>query len=121
MTEKQEDFYINGIYFRDHIDIAKFIEAYKWAKSVNKRTKKLNKIALNYAYFEILAEYKRTGISKINLIKGMLPFGIPFVLKELASRKRRAKADGIKCIKAAESIGLEMSGGTLEFPSFKKK
>ena len=70
---------------------------------------------------EILAEYKRKGISKYNLIKGMLSFGVPFLIKELLARKKRAKADGIKCIKAAESIGLVMSGGTVEFPSFDKK
>ena len=51
----------------------------------------------------------------------MLSFGVPFLLKELSARKKRARADGIKCIKAAESIGLVMSGGTLEFPSFEKK
>ena len=51
----------------------------------------------------------------------MLNFGVLFLIKELFARKKRAKADGVKCIKAAESIGLVMSGGTLEFPSFKKQ
>ena len=51
----------------------------------------------------------------------MLQFGISFLIKEISERKKRARADGIKCIKAAESIGLEVSGGTLEFPSFNKK
>ena len=119
MTEEQEDFYINGIYFRKNADITNFCKFFKWAKSANFETGRIEKYALNYALFEILAEYKRTGISKISLIKGMLSFGIPFLLKELLSRKKRARADGLKCIKAAESIGLEMSGGTLEFPTFK--
>ena len=68
-----------------------------------------------------MAEYKRKGISKHHLIKGMLQFGIPFLIKEIPERKKRARADGIKCIKAAESIGLEVSGGTPQFPSFNKK
>ena len=51
----------------------------------------------------------------------MMSFGIPFIIKELYARKKRARADGIRCIKAAESIGLVMSGGTPEFPYFKKK
>ena len=121
MTEEQENFYINGIYFRKSTNIAEFIEFFKWAKSVNNKTNNLDKEALKYAFFEILAEYKRKGISKYNLIKGMLSFGVPFLIKELLARKKRAKADGIKCIKAAESIGLVMSGGTVEFPSFDKK
>ena len=121
MTEEQEEFYINGIYFRKNINVSKFIEFYRWANSANNKTNNLDKEALNYAFFEILAEYKRKGISKSNLIRGMMSFGIPFIIKELYARKKRARADGIKCIKAAESIGLEMSGGTLEFPYFKKK
>ena len=121
MTEEQEEFYINGIYFRKNINVSKFIEFYRWAKSVNNKTNNFDKYALKYAFFEILAEYKRSGIGKADLIKGMLSFGVPFLLKELSARKKRARADGIKCIKAAESIGLVMSGGTLEFPSFEKK
>ena len=121
MTESQENFYINGIYFRNNTNIAEFIEFYRWAKSANNKTNNLDKEALNYAFFEILAEYKRNGISKTDLIKCMLHFGIPFIIKELSARSKRARIDGIKCIKAAESIGFEMSGGTIEFPSFNKK
>lgn len=120
MTEQQENFYINGVYFRKNINILEFIEFYKWAKSVSNKTSNLDKEALNYAFFEILAEYKRKGISKPDLIKGMLVFGIPFLLKEVCSRKKRARADGIRCIEAAKNVGLELSGGTLEFPVFKK-
>ena len=87
---------------------------------INNKTKSFDKEAFNYAFFEILAEYKRNGISKVDIIKGMLHFGIPFLLKEIPARKRRAKNDGNKCIQAAKIIGLKMSGGTLEFPSFDK-
>lgn len=121
MNEEQENFYINGVYFTKNTDVNKFCKFYKWAKSVNKKVKKLDNEALNYAFFEILAEYKRKGISKPDLIKGMLIFGLPFLSKELPFRKKRARADGLKCIKAAKSIGLEMSGGTLEFPIFSKQ
>ena len=50
----------------------------------------------------------------------MMAFGIPFLLKEVFSRKNRARADGIRCVEAAKKVGLELSGGTLEFPIFKK-
>ena len=120
MTEEQEDFYINGVYFRRNPDVNEFCRFYKWAKSANAKVKKIDKEALNYAFFEILAEYKRKGISKQELIKAMLPFGPLFLAKEIPARKKRARADGLKCIEAAETIGLKMSGGSLEFPAFSK-
>ena len=105
MDEEMQEFYINGIYFRHNLNVKKFCEFYKWAKSVNAKTKKIDKKALNYAFFEILAEYKRTGISKGELIKAMLSFGPLFLMKEIPDRKKRARADGLKCIKAAETVG----------------
>ena len=75
---------------------------------------------MNYAMFEILAEYKRRGIKKTELLKAMLSFGIPFLVREIPQRKKRARADGISCIKSAEKAGFKRSGGTLEFPTFSK-
>ena len=120
MNKEREEFYINGIYFRKNNDINEFRKFYKWAKSVNRKTQLLSKESLNYAFFEILAEYKRKGISKVNLIKGMLSFGILFLAKEIPARKKRARIDGLKCIESAKSIGLQKSGGSLEFPIFSK-
>jgi len=120
MNEVKEEFYINGVYFTKNIDIKKFCEFYKWAKSINAKKKTVNKEGLSYAFFEILAEYKRKGIPKAELLKAMLSFGVLFLIKELPERKKRARADGIRCINAAKSVGLEWSGGTLEFPTFKK-
>ena len=88
---------------------------------VNKKTKSIDKEALNYALFEILAEYKRKGIPKKDLIKGMIVFGIAFLIKELPARKKRACKDGLKCIESAGKIGLVQSGGTPEFPIFSKR
>ena len=121
MSQDQEDFYINGIYFTKNIDTNKFLEFYNWAKSTNNKQKCVDKESLNYAFFEILAEYKRKGISKQDLIKAMLSFGPCFIAKELISRKKRARADGLKCIAAAKSIGLERTGGSLAFPIFSKR
>lgn len=120
MDAEKEAFYINGIYFRNDLNIRAFCAFYKWAKSVNNKTKAFCKESLNYAFFEILAEYKRKGLSKTDLIKGMLRFPLPFLVKEIPARKKRARADGIKCIAVAKNIGLEQSGGTLEFPIFSK-
>lgn len=121
MNADQERFYINGIYFRNNIDVHRFCEFCHWIKAVNKQTKMLDKDSLNYALFEILAEYKRKGIPKSELIKAMVSFGFLFLINEIPARKKRARTDGRKCIDAARSIGLEYSGGTLEFPIFSKR
>ena len=121
MSAEQEEFYIRGLYFRENKDINKFCEFYKWLKTANSKTKAINPEALNYAMFEILAEYKRKGIKKSDLIKAMLIFGVPFLLKEIPARKKRARQDGIRCIESAKKIGLIQSGGTIEFPTFSKR
>ena len=71
--------------------------------------------------FEILAEYKRKGISKAAILRAMLAFGLPFLAKELPARKNRAVIDGRKCIDTAANIGLKQSGGSPEFPIFSQK
>ena len=121
MNNEQEEFYINGIYFREKPDINKFCEFYKWIKSVNRKTKAFNPEALNYAMLEILAEYKRKGVAGADIIKAMLSFGIIFLAREIPSRKKRAHTDGRKCIESARKIGLEQSGGTIELPIFSKR
>ncbi len=121
MNEEAEEFYINGIYFRKTTDVKRFCEFYRWAKAVNRKNKMLDKESLNYALFEILAEHKRKGMSKPDLIKAMLSFGILFLVKELPARKKRAKRDGLSCVEAAKKIGYVQSAGSLEFPIFSKQ
>lgn len=121
MDSQQEEFYIDGIYFRENTDINKFCEFYRWIKAVNRKNKAFKKQDLNYAMFEILAEYKRRGLAKADLVKAMLSLGIMFLAKELPARKKRARKDGYNCIESAKKIGLEQSGGTLEFPIFSKR
>lgn len=118
MSEEEEKFYISGIYFKDNIDIKKFCAFYRRIKSVNKQKRYFPDESIDYAAFEVLAEYNRCGISKADLIKGMLCFRFSFLVKELIQRKQRAYKDGMKCIKAAESIGLKHSNGIVEFPIF---
>ena len=118
MSEGQEDFYVNGVYFTFNNDINKLCEFYKWVKNVNKKNKNVNVACLKYAFLEVLAEYKRKGAEKSQIIKAMLMFGIGFLIKEIPMRKKRARFDGKKCIVAANTIGLKQSSGTLEFPIF---
>ncbi len=120
MTEAQADFCLHGLYFRENTDVDKFCEFYKWLRKINKKKKSFDSLALGYSAFEILAEYKRCGISKTDLIKILANFDLLFLLREIPKRKKRTKTDGLKCIAAAEKIGLRHTSGSVEFPSFTK-
>ena len=118
MDEEMQKFYISGIYFKENTDIHKFLEYAKWLKSVT--GKNFDKNSINYALFEILAEYKRCGISKPDVLKAMLTFDPYFVVKEIIRRKKTAKKDIEKCLKVAKNIGLRQTAGTKEYPIFEK-
>lgn len=118
MDEEMQKFYISGIYFKEHAEIHKFLEYANWLKSV--ANKNFDKDTINYALFEILAEYKRSGVSKSDVLKVMLTFRPFFVLKEIIRRKRTAKKDIEKCTNVAKKLGLKQTSGTSEFPIFEK-
>lgn len=119
MDKKMQEFYISGIYFKEKTDITRFIEYAKWLKKTG--TGKTDKNAINYALFEILAEYKRCGVSKSDVIKAMLGFSPLFLAKELLRRKQNAKKDIDKCVRTAELLGLIQTSGTKEFPIFERE
>ena len=118
MDAQTQDFYIHGIYFREQADISRFLAYAKWLKRVG--SKQFGKHALNYALFEILAEYKRRGLSKAAVLKAMLSLNPFFAAAELLRRKNAAKADIAKCIQVAEAIGLRQIAGTHQYPIFGK-
>lgn len=118
MNDDMKAFYISGIYFTENPNIDKFLGYAKWLK--NSADKKINRSDINYALLEILAEYKRRGVSKADVLKAMLKFNPLFLVKEIIRRKQTAKKDIKKCVKVAESLGLIKTGGTKEFPIFEK-
>lgn len=120
MSEKHAQYYITSIYFKGKTKVGQFCDFCKWIMSVNAKTRAFDATSLSYALLEILAEHKRKGMSKTDFVKAMLSFNLLFLAKELPDRKKRARADGQKCIEAARKIGLEQTGGTLEFPIFSK-
>ena len=121
METDMEDFYISGIYFKEKAEIKNYIKVFEWAKAMNKKQKNFENEAVQYAFFEILAEYKRCGVSKIDILKAAMHFNILFLIKEIFRRKKIAKRDGLRCINAAEKIGLQKVGGTVEFPIFRER
>lgn len=119
MDEEMRKFYISGIYFKENADVDKFLEYVKWIRSVS--AKKGNKNIMNYALLEILAEYKRCGVSKSDVLRAMLKFNPFFLIKEIIRRKQTAKNDIEKCMIVANRIGLKQTAGTKEFPVFEKQ
>lgn len=118
MSDEMGEFFINGIYFRESADINKFIRYAKWLRSVTLRS--IDKKTINYALLEILAEYKRFGISKLDIVKAMLTFNPFFLINEIRRRKTAARNDIEKCFKVAKALGLKQTSGTAEFPVFSK-
>ena len=118
MSEKMQEFYIGGVYFKEKAEISAFINYAKWLR---KQTKKnFSQEAVNYALFEILAEYKRCGVSKKDVLKGMATFPPIFMTKEMIRRKRVAQSDLNKCMKVAEKIGIRQTAGKKSYPIFEK-
>lgn len=118
MNDDMKAFYISGVYFKEEPDINKFLEYVKWLK--NATSKKIKISDINYALLEILAEYKRCGVRKADILKAMLKFNPLFLIKEITRRKQSAKKDIKKCIKVAKSLGLIKTAGTKEFPIFEE-
>ena len=118
MSKEIAEFYISGIYFKDKIDIKEFCRYHSFLKAALKNSKSLKKSAVDYAAFEILAEYKRCGITKLQLLRALSHFNPLFLICEITDRKKRARIDGEKCIAAAEKLGLVHSGGSISFPIF---
>jgi len=118
MDEETSEFYISGIYFKENANAKKYMKYAKWLKGLANQN--LSKNSINYALIEILAEYKRCGVSKSDILKSMLIFNPVFLAKEIIRRKKCAKKDIAKCIKVANDLGLNKTAGTKEFPIFEK-
>lgn len=118
MDEKTESFYINGIYFKKQSNTEQFLAYAKWLRAKTKMH--FNANAINYALFEILAEYKRVGILKADVYKAMLTLPPFFLVKEILRRKNAAGRDIAKFIQAAEKRGLKQTHGTKAFPIFER-
>lgn len=118
MSEAMREFYIRGVYFREEPDVHKFLAYAKWLKKASVGSFKNRDIS--YALLEIMAEYKRRGVSKIDILKAMLTFSPVFLIKENIRRKRMAKKDIENCMKIASDSELVKISGTKKFPIFKK-
>lgn len=116
-----EEFYISGVYFRENPDIRKLCSFFRLIKKTNKKSGAIKNEALRYAFVEILAEYKRHGVSKGDILKGIAEVGVLFFIKEFFRRKKGALSEGALCIEAAEKFGLKKVSGTAEFPIFSKE
>lgn len=118
MDETMQEFYISGVYFTEVADIRKFLAYAKWLKGTAKEN--FSNSAINYVLLETLAEYKRFGLSKIDIIKAMMKMNPFFLIGEFIRRKRVAKCDIQKCVKIADSLELKRTTAPGEFPIFEQ-
>lgn len=118
LDDEMKAFYIDGIYFNNILDTKKLRKFYGIFKDINKKTKFCSDEAVDYAFFGILAEYKRHGISKSEILRCLCCLKPSFTLKEIIRRKGAAKSDGKRCIEAGEKFGLRFNGDSTIFPTF---
>lgn len=118
MDKEMQEFYISGVYFKENANIDGFIKYAKWLR--RHTAKNFKRRNVNYALMEILAEYKRRGVPKVDVIRAMLTFNPLFLAGEIIRRKRVARADIEKCVKVARDMGLKQTSGTKEYPIFEK-
>ena len=105
--------------------IVEYLNILRWHLSIAYRL--LSKVLQKYKQgnqfplFEILAEYKRCGISKKDVVKAMLTFNPCFLAKEIIRRKKSAIKDIEKCVRVANNKGLKQTAGTKEYPIFENR
>ncbi len=118
MDEEMAEFYISGVYFTEKPQIDKFLKYSRWLKKEG--AKGFDKECISYALLEVLAEYKRCGVPKAQILKAIFTFNPSFLLKEIIRRKKTAQKDVEKCVCVASNLGLRQTAGTKEFPIFEK-
>ena len=119
MDEEMGEFYISGVYFKENADIHKFFKYAIWLKKAMNNN--FDEDAINYALFEILAEYKRCGVSKSDVLKVMLTCNPLFLIREIIRRKKTARKDIKKCVKVAKDLGLKQTSGSKQYPIFENR
>lgn len=112
------EFYVSGIYFREKINTGLLCVFRRTIKEINKKVGYFKNEAIDYAFLEILAEYKRCGAPKSDVLKCLMTFNPVFLIKEFTRRKITARKDGKNCISSAEKNSMKYTGNSTEFPSF---
>lgn len=106
LDDTQMDILLGSLYFRDNIRVNDFAAFIKELRRNNRRRKSFKSEAIDSALVEILAEYKRLGVSRSDIVRALLCFNPLFIAAEQVQRKARAKKDLAICAAAAERCGL---------------
>ena len=116
------EFYIDHIYFRDQKDLDGVYRFYRKMLKANRKTKAFAPEQITYAFVEILADCRRKfGFSKVEIGKMLRFGGLRFTYEGLA-KKKRAREDIDRAIRAAASAGFpqKSSDGIMPVFSFEK-
>lgn len=106
MPKEQENFYINGIYFRTDFNKQKLYAFYKYIAAENRKKRSFSKQSTVDAFTEILAEYNREEGFGVKEIFFVLRFGGLRMVRSLILKKVRAKKDIKSARRAAAENGF---------------
>lgn len=109
LSEAEAEFYIDGVYFSNQPDMARFLALRKKIRRAARERGTVSLAAVDYAAFEVLSEYRRKGITKGEVLRGLCSFSPAFLVREYFDRKKRVKADIERCTAAAKAFGLKES------------
>lgn len=111
LPSNEEDFYINGVYFRHGGDLKHFFRFYKFIITENRKKGLFKKSAVVSATAEVLAEYNRNFKMGLFGKLYMLRFGGFTFLSELKARKKQSKKDIAAAEMSARQADLERVTG----------
>lgn len=110
IPQSQEDFYINGIYFRRSPDIRRLYSFYRYIIKENRKKRQFSENAVISAAAEILAEYNRSGRMSFADKLYMLRFGGIRLIAEILRKKLQSHRDLKLACGAAERAGFKIKG-----------
>lgn len=106
LTAEELELLTTGIYFRDQVDMGRFSALLKKIRQANARQKSFTRESVNYAALEVLAAYKRAGVTKKELLCSLARFDPIFLIREWRRRKSSMRRAGLHSARQAEALGL---------------
>ena len=113
LNEEELEFLEKGIYFREYMDIERYLAFIKKVFQTNKEKKCFSEEAVQYAAFEVLMAYRGDyGLEKKQFLKALSAFSPTFVGREFV-RRRKAYQKSLQDAK----IAADMFGFVLQEPA----
>lgn len=118
MTDRQADFYIEGLYFRTRPDREQMLSFYRHIRAANRKTRQFRARAVVGAMEEVLAEYRRAGVFGLRDLPYLVRFGWLRLAAAVCRRKRQSRRDIAAAARAAGAAGLARRGTRGKLPVY---